>query len=144
MSRLKYHTRRSRRFHRLPFVPGGNRGVWGLPQGGGYRGGYITGEAMAVAFMKYLRSEDEENSGACLAWIVTDMAAGRAAMDGETRASYDGQTTGFLHQLGRFLIIAAKESCTSLDAVSERMILDRANAGLSGKLPTVSVDKPAI
>ncbi len=143
MKRLSYHHRRRRRFHRLPFVPGGGRGVWGLPQGGGYHGGYITGEAMAVALLKYLREEPEDGAACCLAWIATDMAAGRPAQQDATRESYDGQTAGFWHQLGRFLVSAAQECGASLDAVSEQMILARANAGLAGKLPTVSVDKSA-
>ena len=58
---IKRKTRGKPGFRRLPFVAGWRTEsaspCWNVPASGGYFGGYETGEAMAQAFLKFLREE---------------------------------------------------------------------------------------
>jgi len=131
-------------FRRLPFHSGPRSRTlatsWAIPATGGYPGGYETGEAMALAFLKALRSNPV--SGSCLAsiahsWMVRFEEEGGVAMAhgghwqrGLSYSSLRGQYVGFCNTLEKWLVSAAQHLGQSLDAVDEADLIARANEGL--------------
>lgn len=127
---------RELRSHPAPF--------WAVPASGGYIGGYETGEAMALCLLKDLRN-DLDDSPECsqeLTWIVESMMCRFEQEGGQSRAerrpdpvddgfaSFQGQYVGFLNTIGMWLRAAARQIGGSLDGISERDLVGRANAGL--------------
>lgn len=146
---VKYNARSKYPYFRLPFVGGWkDKSVeaqhWALPASGGYFGGYQTGEAMAHAFLKYLR-EDRGGDGATshLTSIVESLMIrfeeeGGQAMnrrrnrDHRTASfnSFRGQYVGFFNTIAVWLAASAKQIDGQLDAMDEAGITQRANEGL--------------
>jgi hypothetical protein len=144
---LKFNNTRKINLHRLPFVA--NRRddnitpFWSIPATGGYCGGHQTGEAMALAYLKFLRSPEADKTGG-LSFIVGSMMA-RYEMEGgqkmeemtpsnqqsESYSSFLGQYVGFFNELNTWLTLAAKYFGAELDNISESEILVRANNGLN-------------
>lgn len=134
-------------FHRLPFVAGRRAGsaapCWQVPASGGYCGGYETGEAMAQAFLKFLREEQSGSPARYLTGIAEsfmtrfEQEGGKAMADrtpiSEWSHSFDslrGQYTGFFNTVSLWLAAAAKQLGANLDGIEEQAMLRRANAGL--------------
>lgn len=142
---LRYHPRRHTALFRLPFASGPTlcHSLWDVPATGDYGGGYQTGEALAVMYLKYLRSPEREWSGDNELLHILDSLTQRiteltqpeyASLHPDTwpieLASLRGQRVGFLTTLNRWLIGAAQELGTRLDQVDDAHILKRANDGL--------------
>jgi len=133
-------------FLQLPFV--GSRGTkrtkrfWDVPATGGYFGGYKTGEAMALAFLKFLRADESEYPNYQLTQIVESFMVrfeeegGEAMVDrriSDWSTSFDslrGQHVGFFNTLSVWLAAAAKNLGPRLDNLTEQELVRRANAGL--------------
>lgn len=144
---IKRKTRGKPGFHRLPFVANwhakSSAPLWNVPASGGYFGGYRTGEAMAQAFLKFLR-EDELDSlsadrltGIAESFMVRFAQEGGEARQnqfsaewGDAYQSFRGQYVGFFNTLSRWLVASAKHLGSSLDGVEEQDLVRRANAGL--------------
>lgn len=133
MIALKYHHRRKIRWHRLPFVQG--KCHWAVPATGGHLGGMITGEALAIAYLKFLRESPTADSCIDNLHMVVDAMYGQDGIPENTveNKSRCGQRAGFFFELTRFLWLMAQYRATPLDAVSEAMILKKANLGLQYK-----------
>lgn len=142
---LRYHPRRRTALYRLPFAGGPtlNHSLWDVPALGDYPGGYQTGEALAVAYLKYLRSPERQWSGDnelvhildSLTKRITELtqpehAGQRLDALPIDLASLRGQRAGFLNTLNRWLISAAKQLGANLDQVDDARILQRASDGL--------------
>ncbi|MDD3676036.1 hypothetical protein [Thauera propionica] len=144
---IKRKTRVKRGFRRLPFVAGRSANsaapCWNVPASGGYFGGYETGEAMAQAFLKFLREEEGGFPAYWLTFIVEsfmirfEQEGGKAMADrvpcserSETFVAFRGQYCGFLNTVSQWLAASAKHLGASLDRISEQDLVRRANAGL--------------
>lgn len=144
---LKYNHRASNNFSALPFVSNSrtkrdNR-CWDVPATGGYFGGYRTGEAMALAFAKFLREDGEAAiAPAQLTCIVESFMERYEQEGGKTMrslpmnqysdefSSFRGQYVGFFNTITKMLADAAVRLGGEFDRTSERELVDRANAGL--------------
>jgi hypothetical protein len=79
-------------------IPGG-RSFWNLPAKGGYRGGNRTGQAAALAFLKFLREVkrvEGRSAGSTLQLIVLDMLGRGVVGSGD---SLCGQAVGFFSEI---------------------------------------------
>lgn len=141
VQRLQYRNKRKIALHRLPFVGKGGD-FWAVPATGGYAGGYRTGEAMAVMYLKYLREHGEANgSQAELMWIVDSLitrAGGSLDVPTPEGDALTGQAAGFFGLLNAWLLRAAKgHGSRNLDVLTEAELLQQANDGL--QLPLAAV-----
>lgn len=143
---IKRKTRGKTGFRRLPFVAGRHsksaNPFWNIPASGGYFGGYETGEAMALAFLKFLREEDSNIPSYWLTKIAesfmcrweqeggSDMAERRHLNHSDGFDSIRGQYVGFFNTLSQWLSAAAKGMGSNLDRMTERELVARANMGL--------------
>ena len=147
---LKRKTRSKARdrnnFLRLPFLANRNSKTdarhWSVPATGGYFGGYETGEAMALLFLKYLRDRNNSAPDSPLAFIVQSFAIrfeqeGGAAMERmpspEQSSGYKsirGQYVGFFNTLNGWLAASVQNMGTNLDRLTEQDLMRRANIGL--------------
>jgi len=130
---------------RLPFVASWRTETparyWNAPASGGYFGGYETGEAMALMFLKFLRAEEGELAPMTLTQIAEsfmvrfDQEGGYATNKrrGDSGDSFDslrGQYVGFFNTLSTWLAASAKTLGASLDRLAEQDLVQRANWGL--------------
>lgn len=148
-AQVKYSTKIKHGYFRLPFV--GNwraKGVeapnWNVPAAGGYFGGYQTGEAMAHAFLKYLRDGVEgELSAHHLTSIIESFMIRFEQEGGQDVArhrnrdrrsdsfnSFRGQYIGFINTVSMWLMASARRLGGDLDAMGEADLARRANEGL--------------
>ena len=141
-SPIKSKARNKPGFQKLPFIA--NRRLkskspyWNLPATGGYFGGFATGEAMAVAYLKALRDDKIDYH---LAFIVESMMV-RCEQEGGSKEvvnpgdrspeanSLRGQYCGFFYTLTKWLGMAARSFGSNLDNLHERELVAQANAGL--------------
>ena len=88
---IKRKTRGKPGFRRLPFVAGWRTEsaspCWNVPASGGYFGGYETGEAMAQAFLKFLREEKGDFPAYWLTGIVESFMTRFEQEGGKARRS---------------------------------------------------------
>lgn len=115
---------------------------WDVPATGGYMGGYETGEAMALAFAKFLREESGDYAGGALTHIVgsfmeryedeggKEMEERPVPEQSHSSASLRGQYVGFFNTIAKLLRDAAQRLGGEFDRTSERELLQRANSGL--------------
>ncbi|QLL79663.1 hypothetical protein GWC92_04595 [Aeromonas caviae] len=141
--RLKLHRERKHGMDKLPFVAGERDTTltpcWQVPAVGGAIGGYETGEALALSYLKCLRGEQQGR----LVAIISSMMAQYDQVDGpamsalpayqwsEEFASFRGQMMGFFGMLDLWLHTSAVQCGVGLARVSEQDLLKRANAGLA-------------
>lgn len=145
---IKRKRRGNAGFYQLPFVTNmsvSSPGCWSVPATGGYFGGYETGEAMAMTFMKFLREEEVRYPGR--PWLTEiaesfmirfEQEGGVAMTEGsrektDSSCSFDsfrGQYVGFFNTLLDWLSVSAKQLGSSLDHIEEKDLVTRANAGL--------------
>lgn len=144
--RLKRKPRRKYAFQELPFVGGRKTDLairwWHVPARGGYVGGYQTGEAMAQAFLKFLRSQGRTNHAQQLTQVAESFMAryeqeGGRAMAGKRMTEWSegfdslrGQYIGFFNTVSQWLAAAAIELGRNLDQATDQELIKRANAGL--------------
>jgi len=135
MKALSYHRRRKIRWQRLPFVAG--KSHWAVPATGGHLGGVMTGEAMAIAYLKHLRETPDPLLCLGSLHLVANALYGMDGVPARDDASLSrrGQRAGFFNELTRFLWLVAQHQGAPLDAVSDAMILDKANKGLQYQAP---------
>ena len=144
---IKRKTRGKPGFRRLPFVAGWRTEsaspCWNVPASGGYFGGYETGEAMAQAFLKFLREEKGDFPAYWLTGIVEsfmtrfEQEGGKAMADrspcsewSEPFEAFRGQYCGFFNTVSQWLAASAKHLGSNLDRITEQDLVRRANAGL--------------
>ncbi|MGL6392550.1 hypothetical protein ACSZMV_00340 [Aeromonas veronii] len=141
--RLKLHRKRKHSMDKLPFIAGGQESTttpcWQVPAAGGAIGGYETGEALALSYVKCLRGEQRGR----LVGIVSSMMAQYDQVGGQAMASlpsyqwseefasFQGQMMGFFRVLDLWLHASAVQCGAGLARVSEQELLKRANIGLS-------------
>lgn len=135
------------RLNALPFVATRNKVTIAhfldVPATGGYLGGYQTGAAAAIAFLKYQRGEERGGPNNLLASIFESFAVRLIEEGGlemlskscpdqtPTFSSLRGQYAGFFNKLSECLENAVKEAGSHLDRVTDNDLLKRMNAGLS-------------
>ncbi|WP_374483104.1 hypothetical protein [Zoogloea sp.] len=143
---LKRKARGKCAIRNLSFVAGprtvSDAPFWNVPPTGGYVGGYETGEAMALEFLKAMR---ENEDGVVYFWLTAVVGAlmvryeqeGGVAMarrkvteQSPRFSALRGQYVGFFNLLSRWLSASAKHLGTDLDDLTEKELLLRANAGL--------------
>jgi len=134
------------RLRALPFVATRNEVTnsrfWDVPATGGYLGGFETGEAAAIAFLKYQRGEEAGGANNTLVMIVESFAV-RLIEEGGTEMlsrplnlqtpaykSLHGQFVGFFNTLSECLENAVKQSGQSLENIEDNELLKKMNAGL--------------
>jgi len=144
---LKRKPRVKHGFRRLPFVAGwrtdSDTPCWHVPASGGYFGGYETGEAMAQAFLKFLREEQSDFPATWLTGIAESFMtrfeqegvkamADRKPMSewSDSFDSFRGQYVGFFNTISQWLSASAKHLGSNLDRIEEQDLVRRANAGL--------------
>lgn len=144
---IKRKTRGKPGFWRLPFVAGWRTEsaspCWNVPASGGYFGGYETGEAMAQAFLKFVREEKGDFPAYGLTDIVEsfmtrfEQEGGKAMRDrspfggqSETFEALRGQYCGFFNTVSQWLAASATHLGSGLDRIEEQDLVRRANAGL--------------
>jgi hypothetical protein len=143
---IKRKTRGKPGFRSLPFVAGWRTEsaspCWNVPASGGYFGGYETGEAMAQAFLKFLRDEQGDFPAYWLTGIAEsfmvrfEQEGGRAMKDRSPCSGSDGfeafrgQYCGFFNTVSQWLAASAKHLGSNLDRLTEQDLVRRANAGL--------------
>jgi hypothetical protein len=136
--------------HRLPFVAKrigkcDQPLFWDVPATGGYFGGYATGKAMALAYLKVQRKHGSpgvrdpltriagsfmirfEQSGGSKA-LREDCFSAEQKNDG--MAALRGQYVGFFNTISQWLDLAAMHLGARLDQLDEDELLAEANAGL--------------
>lgn len=144
---IKLKTRYKPGFRRLPFVANwrskSDTPCWDIPATGNYFGGHETGEAMALAFLKFLREGDEVGCGRWLISVVESfmirfeqegggqMVHGSVLDMSDGFSSFRGQYCGFFGLLSNWLWGAAKDLGANLDQITEKDLVCRANAGLN-------------
>lgn len=111
-SEMKYRNSRSNDLNRLPFT---NKSYWDVPATGGYQGGCEAGKYAAIAYLKYLRTQ-EDYGGGTLQHIVLAMLDQAARRDDDH--SFKGQVVGFFSTLNEALHSYAR-SAAQLDDYSE-------------------------
>ena len=143
--RIKRKCGHPRGFQRLPFVAGRRAKTatpaWAIPATGGYFGGYHTGEAMALAFMKYQRGGPEFQPG--LTEVVRSFMRRFEEEGGKTVdekfpddqnnsfESFRGQYVGFFNTISSWLSVLVKTSGNGLDSIEDKDLISMANKGLS-------------
>ena len=132
-------------FRNLPFVAGKRSKVtataWDIPAGGGYFGGYKTGEAMALAYLKHDRAHGRSHMYYQFREIVESFlirieqeggwAAYCASEGNDEMAGLRGQFVGFMNTISDRLTMASRFLFHDLDMVTERELIDIANLGLN-------------
>lgn len=133
-------------FLNLPFIAGGrtktDAGHWHVSATGGHLGGYRTGQAMAQAFLKFLRERGSPEPDNHLSLIATSFMI-RFEQEGgvqmekrsirdstESFRSLRGQYCGFFNTLNYWLTASVNHFGKNLDAVTEQELIRRANEGL--------------
>lgn len=143
---IKFNNHKKIPFHRLPFVSPSRNTVnakfWSLPLQGGYGGGYQAGAAMAEAFLKHFRQNDNDLHNE-LTIIVGSMMQQFASLDGlrmdslpvldqsDAYHSFRGQYVGFFNALTSWIAEHVRIFGQNLDQLSERELIKRAKEGLS-------------
>lgn len=123
---------------------------WNVPATGGYMGGYQTGEAMAIAFLKHIRAEAPGDAPSWLTGIVEsfmvrfEQEGGNAALEhtmlkdwSSEFESLRAQYFGFFGTLAKWLQTFVKAYGANLDQVDEQILVDLANSGLMFDLEAV-------
>lgn len=117
--------------------------LWCVPSTGGYVGGYRTGEAMALDFLKMLRNEQSGMPSNHLTMVVQSFAVKFANENGpdlcnkplaQRTASFSslhGQYVGFFNTLSDWLQAGAKQMGNNLDSKSKADLIAKANSGLA-------------
>ncbi|MEX3948280.1 hypothetical protein AB4Y40_11080 [Paraburkholderia sp. EG287B] len=140
---------------RLPFVAGPRSAVaapyWGVPTTCHGDDAFEVGAAMADAYLKHLREDTDDCPVSDLANIVEsflmrfEQEGGRAmpglgcSAQSESFGSLRQQCAGFFGTLDAWLTLAAKDSASYLDALTEDMIVQRANRAMHGSLRQIEV-----
>lgn len=134
---LRFKNRKKIPLHRLPFVDKvpGKLGLsfWVVPKTGGYSGGNETGKALARIYLKHIREHDTDASGGLLHYMVLDMfdqQSERERNDSPEMEALHGQAVGFLYELERWVLAAARQMGCRLDALDDKQLLKAANNGL--------------
>lgn len=132
---LKFKNRKKLPLHRLPFVDKeeGKLGLsfWSVPKSGGYHGGSDTGRALALLYLKHLRSNAGE-SNSMLQHIALDMFDFQDFPNRDKREdAVRGQAVGFFKEIEKLLIAAVVPMGDCLDSIDENELLKRANKGLN-------------
>jgi hypothetical protein len=132
---LKFNKRKKLALHQLPFVDKeeGKIGLsfWSVPKTGGYHGGNTSGKALALLYLKYLRT-DNKDSGGFLQMIALDMFDFKDFPNEDKKAdAVKGQAVGFFMEIEKLLIAAVGPLGGCLDSMDERDLLKRANIGLN-------------
>jgi hypothetical protein len=117
-------------WHRLPFVKVTKPGVsdWHVPQAGNYTDNVDIGEAMAVAYMEYLRGINPNQRVCALQHVVISMFKVHAKATPKQRDALRAHAIGFFHLIGTHLVSAVKHA----PKVSEQAIIAEANRALAG------------
>ncbi len=135
-----FHPRQKHPVRRLPFVGREHTAdqsfsLWNVPASGGYCGGNMTGEAIAILYLKHVRENDAENCSPMLCSMVFAWAqrltAGDIRLGSAEEDSLRGQMVGFSHTLSRWLAAAAQHMGDGLDARGNDALLDKANRGIT-------------
>ena len=129
----KTRNQKAAKIYQLPFAdinhaPGNH---WILPTSNGYFGGYETGEAMALMFLKTIKEEGDHHP-----WLTYISESFRHRFQSVAEGSDEykglrGQHAGFFGALMTWLHKAAVLYGHSLDDVSMDELLAKANAGLN-------------
>ncbi|MCR6651793.1 MAG: hypothetical protein NVV73_10040 [Cellvibrionaceae bacterium] len=121
----------------LPFTNRKERSLWALPAIGGYDGGYKTGSAMALVFLKYMRGKDTPGHELTIileAIFRRIQGAGgpKPPLEepGGAYASLRGQYVGFFNTVTGWVWTAATRHGDSLDELSDADLVAQANDGL--------------
>ncbi|WP_177331249.1 MULTISPECIES: hypothetical protein [Pseudomonas] len=132
---LRAHPEKSGPWGRLPFVGqdhGAREGNWDVPMTGTFLGGVEAGKSIAHVYLKYLRDE-RDNPFSLSASLLASMLYSMALKEPSTReeqTALNGQRTGFLGELSRWLEQAAVRLGSDLDRLTEQQLIDNANRWL--------------
>jgi len=123
---------------------------WTVPATGGYMGGYQTGEAMAIVFLKHLRAEEAGQATSWMTGVVEsfmirfEQEGGNAALEhtmlkdwSSEFESLRAQYFGFFGTLAKWLQTFVKAYGANLDHLDDQNLVDLANSGLMFDLETV-------
>lgn len=139
----------------LPFTNRKERSHWALPATGGYAGGYETGDAMALVFLKYMRGIDQTTPPINELTLILEAIYRRIKEEGgplpplqEPGGAYEslrGQYVGFFNCITQWAWIASRSHHGSfLDRMSTADLVGVANKGLrfdSDYAPTIGEAK---
>lgn len=124
----------------LPFADKKTMSYWAVPATGGYFGGYKTGNAMALIFLRHLRNRDQtlppiNDLTQILEAIfkrIQDAGGPLPPLQepGGAYASLRGQYVGFFNCVTQWLWVAATKHGDSLDELSDADLVAQANEGL--------------
>jgi hypothetical protein len=124
----------------LPFADKKTRSYWAVPATGGYIGGYKTGNAMALVFLRHLRNRDQtlppiNDLTLILKAIfkrIQDAGGPLPPLQdpGGAYASLRGQYVGFFNCVTQWLWVAATKHGDSLDELADADLVVTANEGL--------------
>ncbi|WPE25044.1 hypothetical protein PshuTeo1_07390 [Pseudomonas hunanensis] len=99
---------------------------------GTFLGGVEAGKSIAHVYLKYLRDE-RDNQFSLSASLLASMLYSMALKEPSTReeqTALNGQRTGFLGELSRWLEQAAVRLGSDLDRLTEQQLIDNANRWL--------------
>ncbi|MFV8926265.1 hypothetical protein ABQ431_08220 [Serratia fonticola] len=137
---LKYHNRRERPLHRLPFVglrsDKSGASFWAVPRTGDYQGSVEAGESLACIYLKHLREHGTSPAGN-LQFVVLEMC-GMGSLGvhlTQEQNSLAGQIVGFFSTLDSWLAASAKRLGRGLDDADPLELLAKANTGLDLRKP---------
>ena len=134
MKKLQFRIHNSLPIHRLPFVKKKKNGIcfWNVPKKGKYSGGFKTGKALALIYLKFLR-ENRQNI-ISLQHIVLDMFDLEYRQGASSKeSSLRGQIVGFFSELDWFLSASSRKIGSHLDGLDYMELLEDANNGLKYK-----------
>ncbi len=124
----------------LPFADKKTMSYWALPATGGYFGGYKTGNAMALVFLRYLRNRDQtlppinDLTQILEAFFKRIQDAGGPLPPlqdpGGAYASLRGQYVGFFNCVTQWVAVASTKLGDSLDELSDADLAATAKEGL--------------
>lgn len=124
----------------MPFADKKTRSYWAVPATGGYLGGYKTGNAMALVFLRHLKNRDQTLSPIndlthILEAIFRRIQEAGGPLPplqdpGGAYASLRGQYVGFFNCVTQWLWVAATKYGDSLDELSDADLVATANEGL--------------
>jgi hypothetical protein len=117
---------------RLPFAHRRIGGInyWGVPDAGGFDGGWTTGDAMARALLLHIR--DGQRHG----WMDPEGLLRLMLVDlvehfGSVSESRRGQLAGFMNVIGKWVAAGVRECGAGLDRITEPAIEAQLNEGLA-------------
>jgi hypothetical protein len=131
---LQFKNRKKLPLHRLPFVDAvpGKVGLsfWAVPKTGGYSGGNETGKALARIYLKHIREHVPDGMLQLMVLDMFDQRFERGRNDSPEMLALQGQVVGFFCELERWVLAAARQLGTRLDALDDEQLLKAANNGL--------------